>query len=45
MLQFFVRELKGLPIIVVATYRDHEMRESAELSKFIGQLGTDNKQF
>jgi tetratricopeptide (TPR) repeat protein len=41
MLHFFVRELKGFPIIVVATHREAEVRNSQELSKLIGQLSRD----
>jgi predicted ATPase len=41
LLRVMVRELKGAGIIVLATYRDLEMRQSPELSKLVGELSRD----
>ena len=38
LLRFMARELKGAPILIVATYRDLEVRRSPSLSKMIGEL-------
>src|SRR5208282_4637568 len=38
LLRFMARELKGAPILIVATYRDLEVRRSPDLSKLIGEL-------
>jgi tetratricopeptide (TPR) repeat protein len=41
MLHFFARDLKGVPVVIVATHREAEVRSSPELSKLIGQLSRD----
>src|SRR5208282_1964246 len=41
LLHFMARELKGAPILMVATYRDLEVRRSPELSKLIGELSRE----
>jgi len=41
LLRFMARELKGAPIIVVATYRDREIRQSPELGKLIGEMSRE----
>ncbi|HWN58421.1 MAG TPA: AAA family ATPase, partial [Methylomirabilota bacterium] len=41
MLRFMARELRGVPILLVATYRDAEVRRSPGLSKQIGELSRE----
>jgi tetratricopeptide (TPR) repeat protein len=41
LLHFIARELKGASILLVATYRDVEVRRSPTLSKVIGELSRD----
>ena len=41
LLRFIARELKGAPILIVATYRDLEVRRSPSLSKLIGELSRE----
>jgi hypothetical protein len=41
LLRFMARELKGPPIMLVATYRDMEARRSPSLSKLIGELSRE----
>ena len=41
LLRFMARELKGAPIMIVATYRDMEVRRSPSLSKLIGELSRE----
>ena len=41
LLRFMARELKGTPIMIVATYRDQEVRRSPSLSKIIGGLSRE----
>ncbi len=41
LLRFMARELKGAPIMIVATYRDLEVRRSPGLSKHIGELSRE----
>ena len=41
LLRFMARELKGTAILIVATYRDVEVRRSPRLSKLIGDLGRE----
>ena len=41
LLRFMARELKGAPILIVATYRDREVRRSPSLSRIIGELSRD----
>jgi tetratricopeptide (TPR) repeat protein len=41
LLRFMARELKGTPIMIVATYRDQETRRSPSLSKLIGGLSRE----
>jgi tetratricopeptide (TPR) repeat protein len=41
LLRFTARELKGAPIMMVATYRDAEVRRSPSLSKLIGELSRE----
>ena len=41
LLRFVAHELKGTAILIIATYRDVEMRRSPNLSKFIAELGRE----
>jgi tetratricopeptide (TPR) repeat protein len=41
LLHFMARELKGAAIMIVATYRDMEVRRSPSLSKVIGELSRE----
>jgi tetratricopeptide (TPR) repeat protein len=41
LLRFMARELKSAAIMIVATYRDLEVRRSPSLSKMIGQLSRE----
>ncbi|MDO8432339.1 MAG: AAA family ATPase [Candidatus Binatus sp.] len=41
LLRFMARELKGAAIMLVATYRDAEVRRSQSLSKLIGELSRE----
>ena len=41
LLRFMARELKSTPIMIVATYREAEVRRSPSLSKLIGKLSRD----
>ncbi len=41
LLHFMARELKGAAIMIVATYRDMEVRRSPSLSKIIGELSRE----
>src|SRR5271166_761786 len=41
LLRFMARELKGAPILIVATYRDIEVSRSPSLSKLIGELSRE----
>jgi tetratricopeptide (TPR) repeat protein len=41
LLRFMARELKGAPILIVATYRDLEVRRSPALSKVVGELSRE----
>src|SRR5579872_1544489 len=41
LLRFMARELKGAPIMIVATYRDLEVKRSPTLGKLIGELSRD----
>jgi tetratricopeptide (TPR) repeat protein len=41
LLRFMARELKGAPILIVATYRDLEVRRSAGLGKVVGELSRE----
>jgi predicted ATPase len=41
LLRFMARELKGAAIILVATYREGEVRRSSSLSKMIGELSRE----
>ncbi len=41
LLRFMARELKGAPILVVATYREEEVRRSPGLGKLIGELSRE----
>jgi eukaryotic-like serine/threonine-protein kinase len=44
MLRFVARELGGTRILIIATYRDTEVRRSPALAKLIGELGREGKQ-
>jgi predicted ATPase len=41
MLRFMARELKAAPIMIVATFRDLEVRRSPALSKVVGELSRE----
>jgi predicted ATPase len=41
MLRFVARETKAVPIMMLGTYRDTEVRQSPELGKLIGDLGRE----
>jgi tetratricopeptide (TPR) repeat protein len=41
MLRFVARELKGAPIIIIATHRDVEVARSEKLSAIVGDLARD----
>ncbi len=41
LLRFMARELRGAPILIVATYRDLEVRRSPSLAKMIAELSRE----
>jgi tetratricopeptide (TPR) repeat protein len=44
MLRFVARELGGTRILIIATYRDTEVRRSPALAKLTGELGREGKE-
>ena len=43
LLEFLIRELRGLRLLIVATYRDVEARRTAELSRILGSLARESR--